>query len=796
MPEPVRCTACRRPYNRQFTKCPFCNAPNTEAVPQAAIPDRQPASEGPLGLDYPALATRAIALAQPFVRLDFHPAAITALDHFIDQTWGDEGAAPDAEAWQPSEGQRVVIAHFGAFFGELLRRELGGRWQTEPSQPANALLARVVLPGGQQVFTLARAFGRLKNGARDRLEPLYRQARQAAGVAGSPTEAEGWVRYARDFEGLGRPDLALSYYDHALALALQPAARAEIQARRAAAASVATAQGATAPQALSAQAPVAPRPARTPSAPSPPASPAPAATPEKPASLASASANALATAIRAHAARAAAFTGEARHAEALAELDHLLGLAPSNAGGLLARAGALISLGREREALAGLEEIAGRNDCEPKRSLLAAIAADRLGEAVKAERAFRAVKNSPALSPEQRSLAAERAAALARDPAVRLEAIEALPDTGAMMDAYERLSTEHPELAAPIRERGVGLAMQGRAEEALACFERAAAIEPKEPTSYDHKAVTLLRLQRVDDALRALDEGLRHCPASGTLHCRRGICSATAGRNDEALAAFRRSLEVDPEHAEAWAYKGDVEARGGDTPAAISSLGRFLAARAGRREKLVTVVRRQLWGLRNPGRSPDEARGRACLNAGLAAVLAGKLDEARARLDEGLAADPLSGELWLNHGATLLRLSCPEAALVSFQRAEELLGPMSQVIQGEVACLLGLGRADDALRCHDRHLAQGPANPDALHAKARTLVQLGRVGEALPLYGRLVARGPANLAWVSERADALVAAGRETEARYAYDAALALAPGDAALLAKRERLGQVPTPAG
>jgi tetratricopeptide (TPR) repeat protein len=768
MPEPVRCTACRRPYNRQFVKCPFCNAPNPETGP------------GTTGPDYAALAEQAIATMRPFVPLEFHPAAVVALDHFFDQTWGVDGAAPDQEAWQPPEAKRNAIVHFGAFFGELLRREIGGRWQADPAQPANISVSRVVLTGGVQVFPLSRVYKRLKDGRAQSLEPLYRQARTAAGASGRAVEVEGWRRYGRHFEGLGRPDLALSFYDHALALPLDPTVRAEVQGQREGAARAAAA---TAAQAR-AQIAGAPTPAPLQAA-APPAAVRPTPAASRPTMSA-----ALAEAVNAHTSRAAALTAQGRHADALAEFDRLLELSPSSVEGLMGRAGALIALGRAREALAGLDEIAARSDCEPMRSFHVAVAADRLGDTVRAERAFRSVKDSPALTPEQRSLSSKRATALARDPAVLLDGIEHLPDVPAMLEAYTRLSEERPELAAPLRERGVGLAILGRAEEALACFDRAAALEPNEPTSYDHKAVALLRLKRVDEALRAVDEGLRHCPTAGLLHCRRGICLATAGRNEEAHGAFARSIEVDPTHAEAWAYKGDVEARGGNIRAAIASQGRFLALRAGRQDKLIATVRRQLWGLQNPGRSRDEARGESCLGAGLAASLAGRLDEAHQRFDEGVAADPLSGELWLNRGVTLQQLSRGGEALASYERAEELLGPTAMVTRGQVACLLALGRTDEALQCHDRELERGPANPDALHAKARTLVQMGRSADALPLYQRLVARAPANPELVAERAEALAAAGRAAEAGFAYDAALALAPGNASLQAQRARLAK------
>jgi tetratricopeptide (TPR) repeat protein len=778
VPEPVRCTACGRPYNRLFTRCPFCNAPNAEAAPRPAARDAQP--EPSSGSDYAAFAEQAIAVTRPFLPLEFHPAAVLALDHFFDQTWGPEGVAPEQEDWQPPEAKQRSILHLGAFFGELLRREFGGSWQRDPVHPANPLRSRLVLAGGIQLYPFSRVYKRMKNGASEPLDQLYRQARQMTRATGTAAELDGWVRYARHFEGRGREDLAATFYERALALPLAPEAHATLEAQRTAAVHAAAAREAEGSTGEATAAPEATR--RSAGLPPPPITkPAPA--PQPPAT-----ATALAEAVRALASRAAALTAQGRHGEALAELERLLELSPSNPEGLLGRATALIALGRPREALDELDELAARGDCEPRRTFLSATAADQLGEAVRAERSFRSIQEAPALSPDERAHCAERTAALAQHPAVLLEAIDGLPDTAAMMDAYARLSVARPELAAPLLERGVGLAMSGRTEEALACFDRAAALEPGEAKCYDHKAVTLLRLQRLDEVLRTLDEGLRHCPASGTLHCRRGIALATAGRNAEALAAFERSLEVDPAYAQAWAYKGDVEARLGDSTAAVVSLGRFLALRAGRPDKLVATVAQQRLRLQNPGRTRDEARAQACLGAGVAAHVAGRLEDARARFEEGVAADPLLSDLWLNLGAMQLELALTEEALASYRRAEELLGPSADVVRGQVACLRLLRRVDEALACHDRALERGRGNPDALLAKARTLVEIGRVEDALPLYRRLVARGPASLEYVSERAETLAKAGRTLEARFAYEAALALAPGDAGLLAKQARV--------
>ena len=183
--------------------------------------------------DYAAIAEQAIVRNRPLLALEFHPAAVAALDAFIDLTWGEEGAAPDDDRWQPSDGKWAAIVGFGAFFGELLRRQFGGEWREDPDQPENVLRAQVVLKSGHQVYAIGKVYKRLKNGGEDRLEPLYRWVREQVGAAASALEADGWVLQARHFERVSRPDLAARFYDRALALSPAPAKRAEIEALRA-----------------------------------------------------------------------------------------------------------------------------------------------------------------------------------------------------------------------------------------------------------------------------------------------------------------------------------------------------------------------------------------------------------------------------------------------------------------------------------------------------------------------------------------------------------------------------------
>ena len=115
----------------------------------------------PTRMNFPALAESAIQKHSPFLHLDFHPAAVAALDEFFTVTWGESGLDNGQSSWTPTQGQRVAIVELGVFFGELVRRYFGGHWQEDVAQPERLLLASVGLPKGVQVFPVHHAWQRL-----------------------------------------------------------------------------------------------------------------------------------------------------------------------------------------------------------------------------------------------------------------------------------------------------------------------------------------------------------------------------------------------------------------------------------------------------------------------------------------------------------------------------------------------------------------------------------------------------------------------------------------------------------
>ena len=784
MPATIPCTQCGRQFNVAFPRCPFCNHPAKAAPAPPATPPPLPrplppplpprpgpgATAGPPPLGEPRRAEPPAKLtewagsgreilAAARIRTEGGTATlITALDRYLDELLA-------------RGREHVPQRELGAFLGELLCSRYGGKWRGAAAEAAVEAW-QVAWPSGTCAAPFAMLTARLQPGGKALLAQMaaLESTLSAQGDATIPAENPAdWLAQA-DAYGAKPPRLDLAILFASVALQSggdSPAARLKL-ARWCQELGKMPAAKAHLDNALKLD-------------PSQPAlwlerAKVHFALRELDAAAADAGRCLELDPLEAlaHLIRGSSLLAAGQPAAALADFESAVELAPQRAECLLGRAGALLTLGRPREALEWTDAFAGRPEAEPARTRLAALAAEQSGEVLRAWELYGRLREDARLPQNERDQAAARWLALGDTKEVLLGMASQL-DVEPAIAAYARVSEKFPELAEPWRERGVGLAMLGRTDEALACFDHAIALNPADAIAHDHKAVVFGRSKRFEEALAVLQEGLRTCPHSGRLWCRRGIFLSLSGQPAEADRAFDRCAEVDPGHEEMWAYKGDLAAQQGRTEEAIRALSRLVAARRGSRQKVVDVARRQLWSLQHPGSVVDTAGASADQDAAQARFLANDFAGALARLNEAVAKDPFAADAWVNRGAMLRQLGQLEEALQSYEAAEDLGESGGLAARGAAACLEQLGRGAEAVQRLDRALAQAKhPDPQLLRAKAQLLGRLGRATESLPIYERLVARGPADAALLRERGQALGAAGRSHAAAAAFRAAEAL----------------------
>ncbi len=135
--------------------------------------------------------------------------------------------------------------------------------------------------------------------------------------------------------------------------------------------------------------------------------------------------------------------------------------------------------------------------------------------------------------------------------------------------------------------RALLLERQARDEDALAAFQHARSLAPKDPRLLNAIGLCLLRLHRYGEALAAFDEAIRVKPAASATHQNRGLALGMAGRAEEAERAHARAVRLDPRNVEALTSLASIAAHKGETAMArdyaeraLKIDSRNLAARA------------------------------------------------------------------------------------------------------------------------------------------------------------------------------------------------------------------------
>ncbi len=327
----------------------------------------------------------------------------------------------------------------------------------------------------------------------------------------------------------------------------------------------------------------------------------------------------------------------------------------------------------------------------------------------------------------------------------------------------------------------------GRAEEALAAYERALAIEPQLPAAVRGRAMALMHLNRHEEAVAGFREALRIAPNDDHAGNGLGVVLEQMGRADEAREQFARALLLNPANAEAHHNLGLLEATAGRHAEALASIERALALQP--RQPILHLNHGvQLLALRRPEeavRSFDRAlalQPRDALthhNRGLALFALGRHEESLASFDRALEAAPDHAARQLWRGKTLLELGRPAEALAAFEIARQCAPGEFEVHMHCGGALTLLERHEESLASFDRALALEANSPEAANNRGAVLVRLFRPSEALEEFARALALRPDFADALINTGNVLRGLGRFDEAHLPLQRARELRPQDA-----------------
>lgn len=241
------------------------------------------------------------------------------------------------------------------------------------------------------------------------------------------------------------------------------------------------------------------------------------------------------------------------------------------------------------------------------------------------------------------------------------------------------------------------LAAAGKATDAIACYEKALAIDARNVVAW----------------------------------CGKGSAFAVAGRHAEAISCFERVLKLDPRNASALLGKAiseEIEKRWRE---AANSYRMFIECAGPLYATEIAAAKKQLSELARYETPQNDETADRLNNEGLILRQQGRLDEALICYDEALEIAPRRAEVWCNKGNALHAQERYQEALQCFDKAVGLDPSDMKLWCNRGVALKAMGRPGDAVASYDKALQIAPRDVKTWFNKANALAAQEKYREAL-----------------------------------------------------------------
>jgi serine/threonine protein kinase len=331
-------------------------------------------------------------------------------------------------------------------------------------------------------------------------------------------------------------------------------------------------------------------------------------------------------------------------------------------------------------------------------------------------------------------------------------------------------------------------------EEALAKFQQAIDLQPKNVQAWQGRGDALYYLERFPEALAAYDEALQLDPQDAATWKSRGDALYRLERFPAALVSYEKSLQLGANNTETWNRKGRAlyklekysEAITAQDKAleidpnnaqALSDRGIALIGLGKNQEALSDFNRAQVLKPLDP---------RFWQNKALALQYLGQNKEANRVYQEAIVAydrvlqqNSKNVIAWIDRGNVFSKLQQPQKALDSYEKALAIQPESHLAWLGKGNALFAMGKYPEALAAFDRALEIKPEDYLIWHNRGSLLRDgMGKLTEAIASFERAIAMNPSFVPAWRDRGLALSQTGEQNEAIKSFDKALKINPND------------------
>ena len=203
-----------------------------------------------------------------------------------------------------------------------------------------------------------------------------------------------------------------------------------------------------------------------------------------------------------------------------------------------------------------------------------------------------------------------------------------------------------PFLSMPFNNRGVARKQAGDRAGALADFNQAIALNPKDPKPWLNRADLHFDAGEFDAAMPDYNKALEVDPKNAHAYANRGASYGAQNKFDLALSDLNRAIELDPTLADAFGNRALLYANTKRFKEELADIDRYLRLKPGDAEMM-------------------NMRALALINLN-------RLPEAESAFDRAIRISPRTGALYLNRSHLYQRTGRKTQALADAQRAQSL----------------------------------------------------------------------------------------------------------------------------
>lgn len=238
-------------------------------------------------------------------------------------------------------------------------------------------------------------------------------------------------------------------------------------------------------------------------------------------------------------------------------------------------------------------------------------------------------------------------------------------------------------------DRATGLLEAGKAQEALAIYDRILERSPNAVDVLINKGYALSQLKRVEEQLGTCTKALSLAPDDiDALNCQ-AVALKGLGRNSESLAVFERLLALKPDNPDGWHNKGEVLAKLARFDEALATFDKallydpnYVFSHNGRGDVLFQLQRYpEAIAAYNKAIELDANYRYAWNGRGNSERLMQRYDIALSNYEKALQIDPNFYEAWYGKGLALLGLNRPEEAIAALDQAIKIKPDYTAAIQ-------------------------------------------------------------------------------------------------------------------